>query len=710
MATYTSTSGSYTTTLTVTQTSQSIPDNTSTLTYSLTLTKNSGYGLWNNNSCPWSITINGTTVSGTFTYDFRNYTTLTLKSSTTITVNHNNDGTKTVSVSASVNMNNPDYVSVMQPSGTLTLTTIPRASDVSVSTTNYSITSTSSSNGITYTITPKTSYYHKVVWTLNGSTTTINLTTAISSATIYTITDQTLLGKLTNTPGGTLSITVGTYSDSGLTNLVGENSVSADISVDGDYIKPTVSLGTIVLNTRASGVSTSIIVPVAGYTTAKLQWTTANSYGASSVTTYFSINRGIQLNNNSSTSSGGNVTTSMLPASENNYSITITAYAVDSRGISSAVVTKTGTVFGYKKPVLTLTAYRTPTNSSTTEDAAGTYAYINYSSVIVSNGYVNNQVVSTSCTYSGSISGTVTNPPQWVALAVNEYITITNTVVDRISSNTVVRTINVASFPLDLADDGAGAVGVGLGMVAELNMIKFGLNTHVYNDKYFIYHRSDNTTLALTNGQVVNSTRGSAASISDLISMASDVGVNIPFTCSPTTALSSTLSGYSQTGTFLGKKVDGADRIDYVMLAGNGSALAYGTINTNNSSVSYKTVATKDDIYYASGDTISISGDMVLSGQVSGRVVGFYLPTEKRLTNITSVSITALTLTLRGVGGYLDNMTTNGVDFTSNSYTNTVSIRPGGLYFTITYGAAIGNLTNNSPVAVYVQSLGVTLS
>ena len=159
MATFTSTSGSYTTTLTVTQTSQSTQNNQSTLTYSLTLTKNAGSGLWNNNSCPWSITIDGSTVaSGSFTYDFRSYSSLTLKGSTTTTVTHNSDGTKTVACSASVNMDNEPYVYVMKPSGDLALTTIPRASDISLSVSSFSITS-ASGNAFSWSITAKSSSF-----------------------------------------------------------------------------------------------------------------------------------------------------------------------------------------------------------------------------------------------------------------------------------------------------------------------------------------------------------------------------------------------------------------------------------------------------------------------------------------------------------------------------------------------------------------------
>ena len=463
MANFTSTSGSYTTTLTVTQTSQNTANNTSTLTYSLTLTKNAGSGLWNNNSCPWSITIDGTQVaSGTFTYDFRNYSSLTLKSSTTTTVNHNSDGTKTVSVSASVNMNNSDYVSVMQPSGSLTLTTIPRASDVTVS--NYSITNTTGS--ISATITSKANFYHKwrykvgsgswSAWTNKGQ---INNTTST-----VTVANTTLLAGMPTATSSTFYIEVQTYSDSGYATLVGTKSASSTISVNTSNIKPSISLGNIAINSSPiSGYA------VAGYSSVKSTATTTNSSGASSVTNYFTVSHG-SLVSSSSTTTSTTVTTNTVPANTSNYTLTIYAYAKDSRGAVSSTVSKSITVYGYQPPTATLNAYRVASSSATTEDGAGTYAYVTFSGAVSSSVNSQNTIQSTTCTYSGSISGTATSGGHY-ALADTQTVTFTLTVTDKVTSSTASVTIATASYPLDLYDDGNGNVGVGLGTIAPSNAI-----------------------------------------------------------------------------------------------------------------------------------------------------------------------------------------------------------------------------------------------
>ena len=470
MATFTSTSGSYTTTLTVTQTSQSTQNNQSTLTYSLTLTKNSGTGLWNNNSCPWSITIDGSTVaSGSFTYDFRSYSSLTLKGSTTTTVTHNSDGTKTVACSASVNMDNEPYVYVMKPSGDLALTTIPRASDVSVS--NYSIANTSGS--ISATITSKASFYHRWRWRMNSGSWSswTNKGLIASTSSTVTVANTTLLAQLPTATSGSFNIEVATYSDSGYATLVGTKSASATVSVNTANIKPSVSLGNIGLN------STPIAnYAVAGYSKVQSAWTTTNSSGASSVTTYLSTSHG-SLATTSSTSTSGTTVSGYIPSSSANYTLTISAYAKDSRGATSSTVSKSITVYGYTPPTATLNAYRVASSSSTTEDGAGTYAYVTFSGAVSASVNGQNSVQIISCSYWGSISGQATNGGHY-ALADTQTVTFQLTVTDKVTSSTTAKTIATASYPLDLYDNGSGSVGVGLGTVAEGNFVKIGAGIH----------------------------------------------------------------------------------------------------------------------------------------------------------------------------------------------------------------------------------------
>lgn len=104
MATFVGKIGSqYQLVLTVDTSSQSMSKNTSILSYNLRVDKLSGYGYWAN-SQDYSVKINGQTVrSGTWSYDFNNYSSKSITSGT-ITVKHNSNGSITVPVSASVSM------------------------------------------------------------------------------------------------------------------------------------------------------------------------------------------------------------------------------------------------------------------------------------------------------------------------------------------------------------------------------------------------------------------------------------------------------------------------------------------------------------------------------------------------------------------------------------------------------------------------------
>ena len=476
MAEYTATSGSYTTTLTVTEGAYDVANNTSPVTFTLTLKKNSGTGLWNNDSCPWSININGTSYSGTFTYDFRSYSSLTLKGSTNQTITHDGDGTKSISVSASVNMDNTPYVYTMSPSGTLTLTTIPRASDVSVS--NYSIANTTGS--ISATITSKANFYHKWRWKLGSGSWSSWANKGLISTTSSTVTvaNTTLLAQLPTATSGSFNIEVATYSDSSYSNHVGTKSATCTVSVNTSNIKPSVSLGNIGLNSSPiSGYA------VAGYSKVQSAWTTTNSSGATSVTTYFTVSTG-SLATTSSSSTSGTVVSNVIPSNTSNYTLTIYAYAKDSRGAVGATVSKSITVYGYQPPTANLTAYRTSSSSSTSEDGAGTYAYVTFSGAVRSSVNSQNTIQSTVCTYSGSISGTATNGGHY-ALADTQTVTFTLTVTDKVTSSTASVTIATASYPLDLYDDGNGNVGMGIGAVAVANRITTALPISVQGLGWF---------------------------------------------------------------------------------------------------------------------------------------------------------------------------------------------------------------------------------
>lgn len=491
MAVFETTSNSYTLRLTVTQQSQSIADNQTTLAWSLVCLKNSGTGLWSNNPCSWNFKVDNTTQdSGSTTYDFRNYDSLTLDSGS-FTVTHESDGKKTINVSAYFDMDNEPLVYPMTVSGSMSLTTIPRTSTVSAS--NQTIASTGGADDhVTVTINKAAATFtHKRRWRLGDHTSGWSDVTHTNTLTeTFDLQYSGLVTYMPTTAVDTLTIEVRTYSGA---DLVGTASKSITLTIT---MKPSVTLSNIQLNTP---VPAGITAPVAGYTSLKCTWVRDLPAGAISGTTYFTINK-CTPSVNSSTSGSGTLTTGTLVSSSSNYTVTLSAYAIDSRGLQGTTTTQTITVYGYKTPKASLTCYRTSTNSSTTEDAGGTYAYVKFSGSARMTD-AGNSTQSVVCTYvsniPGDTSGTVPSSPAWKSTPVDKYITFTLVVTDRLSSTTVKRTVNLASFPLDLYDENNGTVGVGLGTLAEADLIKMGLDTLFLYNKNLVLVTSGGTRITI---------------------------------------------------------------------------------------------------------------------------------------------------------------------------------------------------------------------
>ena len=163
-------------TLSVTQSSQNIANNSSTVSYSLVLHRPSAIS--SSATKKWSCTINGTVHSGSGTIGGSGNKTLL---SGTQTISHNQDGTKSLSFSGSCGLEitwGSTYIGTISGSGSMSLTTIPRASSVSMSA------STAYPNGsITVNITrASSSFTHTLTYSCGGSSGTIATGVATSYA------------------------------------------------------------------------------------------------------------------------------------------------------------------------------------------------------------------------------------------------------------------------------------------------------------------------------------------------------------------------------------------------------------------------------------------------------------------------------------------------------------------------------------------------
>lgn len=116
-------------------TRQSIANNTSTVAWAMQLVTD-GYGrISSTKSKNWSVTVNGTTYSGTNKIGVGNNATLSLASGSTV-ITHESDGTKTFAFSFSQEFAisfSGGYVGTKSGKGNGTLTTIPRSSSLTAS-------------------------------------------------------------------------------------------------------------------------------------------------------------------------------------------------------------------------------------------------------------------------------------------------------------------------------------------------------------------------------------------------------------------------------------------------------------------------------------------------------------------------------------------------------------------------------------------------
>ena len=313
------------------ETGTDIATNTSTISYTLKIYSNNySYAEYGTG---YSIYINGTRVAyvadNGIDTSLSAHSSLLLKSGTT-TVPHNNDGTKTVNLSASVSMPEGSYgPGDMSCSGTWTLTTIPRASSMTLPS-SFTI---GSSGSITVTMASNT-FSHTITYSGYGlSGTVANLNAGVSSTSWTPPTS--FYAKLPSSTSGTVTLTLTTKSGS---TTIGTATYNATIVVPTS-IKPTAPTVTLApVNTNAWISSKGLYV--GGYSAVKVTSSASPGSGASNTLTY--------TISGAFSGSGTPYTSGVLSAGAK--SITVTA--TDSRGRTNST-TKSVTFLTYTYPGLT---------------------------------------------------------------------------------------------------------------------------------------------------------------------------------------------------------------------------------------------------------------------------------------------------------------------------------------------------------------------
>ncbi len=344
MAKFSNSSGSLYLNVYVEQGSQSITDNTSTVNWRMTVSRTGAYYTHNHQGdSTLSLNLDGRNVH----YSYPTWETsgeeYTLASGSS-TISHNADGTKTLPISCTFNPNNGLHGTITV-SASLSLTTIPRSSSVSVSAGVIG-------SAVTININRQSSSFkHTVRYSWSGKSGTI--ASNVDTSTSWTI-PLDFANDIPNSASGTGTIYVDTYSGSTKT---GTQSTTLTASVPTN-VKPTftgVSLTD--LNGAAQNLIPSGNTFIQVISNIKVAFNGAvGSYG-SSITGYYAE---IVGKNQSTSSNGGS-----LGIMNYHGTIKIRASVSDSRGRWSDTKEVSVTVLEYFAPALSFSIARTGSTSST---------------------------------------------------------------------------------------------------------------------------------------------------------------------------------------------------------------------------------------------------------------------------------------------------------------------------------------------------------
>lgn len=455
--------------------SQSVANNTSNVTVNLYLIgdSNSGTTMWSASATsnqPYGEIAGDVSGVGSRIASYKKSTTPLQIATYTGDVSHADDGTKTLSLEFKWIAGGLNYYPETQTLSTnsVALPTIARASTFRNVPTNGTITSTS--NGISFIVHANATFYHKLTWSLDGSTGTLLNGTSFTGDYSVSLAGTTILKAIQTGLTKTVTFTLTTYSDSAMTSQVGSNATaSTTITVDSSAIKPSVAFSSI---TAVSPLGSNL---VGGHSSVTVVLNVTRSYGAKTVNvTVGSTTATVDFTSSSDSTLSKSATLSIaIPESISTYQPT--ASVVDCRGASGSNVQYSTalTVYKYSAPTVTTNIYRC--NSSGTADPEGAYVYIGYTTTISLSAQGNTKTET--CYKSSSTTNISSGTIQ--ALADSQSATFTVTVKDKITTGGVSASVTIApaQYPLDLYQvytSSGSDIGAGICTTAEANKIKFG--------------------------------------------------------------------------------------------------------------------------------------------------------------------------------------------------------------------------------------------
>ena len=344
--------------LRINEISYSVENNTSYVEWWVGIRSNTQYHTHSGILETFKVSVNGTQVlNQSFTPDVPVNTLVGIKSGA-VTISHDADGSKTISVSASFSGSDPGHYAPITGScsGTFKLTTIPRASSISIDSPSIECGNTININGSS----ASKNFTHKIYATWNGKTSELVTIASGTTTPSFSYTIPTAWEKdLPNSTSGIATFTLETFSGS---NSVGSKSVNATIKVRSGVVPSIDNIKITDANSVCAGIGQ--IVQSQSRLNFAITYSGAQGSTVTSVSTEF---EGQTYNN--STFTTGTV--------QGSGSISYTTTIYDSRGRSSQVSGKI-TVSAYSSPRLTNVTAKRANSSYVVDEASGTYALLHF--------------------------------------------------------------------------------------------------------------------------------------------------------------------------------------------------------------------------------------------------------------------------------------------------------------------------------------------
>lgn len=441
---------------------QNVGNNTSKISCAIYLVQASSWGLNISSRDDNKITINGTE------YTWKSPAisngggkTVKLATVTTGNIAHNADGSKSVAISCKFNIKatiSGTYYGAINASGTAALTTIPRATQPTLS-------ASSADMGTAVTVSmprASSSFTHDLAYRL-GSGSWVSIATGRGTSYSWTVPD--IAAQLPNATSGKLTLRCITKNGS---TTIGTKYAYITAKVPASVVPPAPSIA---IAEATSGLAAQFGAYIQNKSRLAVS-VAATGIKGSSITAY-------QTTFNGKTYTGSSFTTSVVTASG---TLSFVTKVKDSRGRWSAAKTTTVTVQAYSPPkVQALTARRV--NASGTADEQGTYIAVAYQYSVTSLNSKNTAIMvleykkSTEDTWtqlltSTALSANTTAKPTTVTFSVDNQYDVRLTVTDWFGAAAVyTTTLPSGAVILDLLADGSG---IAFGKVAELPGIDFG--------------------------------------------------------------------------------------------------------------------------------------------------------------------------------------------------------------------------------------------